>query len=48
MATIKVRKMENSSQFGIFIDGELVEGGFFSKDAALEVASEYANTPSIL
>lgn len=48
MATIKVRKMENSSQFGIYLDGELVEGGFFSKDAALDAAAEYSDTPSIL
>ena len=42
MYTVTVRRMENSKQYGVYLDGELVEGGFFSKEIAMDVAAEYA------
>jgi hypothetical protein len=38
---VKVKKQTefSSKNWGIYIDGKLVEGGFFSKEAALDTAS---------
>ena len=42
-----VRKMVecHSKQYGIYIGTRLIEGGFFSKQAAQAVANTYPSTP---
>lgn len=33
-------KRNNSKQWDVFVDGELIEGGFFSREAAEKCAEE--------
>ena len=38
---IRVLRQPHSSQYGIYVDGKLIEGGFFSRNAALDTSYEY-------
>ncbi len=39
--TVRRQTEIRSKNFGIYREGKLIEGGFFSKDAAEESATEY-------
>lgn len=39
---IEVKRQQGSKQWGVYVNGRLVEGGFFERDAAREVAEEIA------
>jgi len=41
MIEVKRQTELGSTQWGIYLDGRLVEGGFFSRDCALIVADSY-------
>ncbi len=43
MHTVKKMSEFGSKNFGIYLNGSLVEGGFFSRDAALNAMREYAS-----
>lgn len=38
MVTVRRMTEFRSRQWGVYVNGELVEGGFFSREAALEAA----------
>lgn len=41
MKNVKVKRQPGLRTWGIYVNGQLVEGGFFSRDAAIEASSEY-------
>lgn len=43
MYIIKKMSEFGSKNFGIYHNGSLIEGGFFSRDAALNAMREYAS-----
>jgi len=40
---VKVKRQTelNSKNWGVYVDGKLIEGGFFSKDKAIECANTW-------
>jgi len=40
---VKQQKELGSKQWGVYVNGELIEGGFFRKSAAEDWAWEYVN-----
>lgn len=39
---VKRQTESGSKQWGVYVNGRLLEGGFFSRDAARETAEDYA------